>query len=267
MMGRWRKISVLAILFISLFAPARSSSADKLSEKTEPEQPLVDAAYWSITNQNTALLKAILCAGLPIDAPLDFAQIGDKSTALHWAVIHNHERVVRFLLANGASVDVRDQTFRRPIDWAIENAHTNLFPLLARPPSKPCVDGIPVEILDYIFHPLRIDIPIFISVNGNEPSAEMIRYCEPYPLIRPISKGIPLKDEPAPYRMRDKETGELGSDWNFRIEQNPDGDYIYYHASDNRPYLHFTLRYGYWVVAPDPVAIGETLRKKPKWKR
>ena len=51
-------------------------------------------------------------------------------TALHWAVKADREQVVSLLLASGAQPDSADSEGASPIDWASEEGHHHLLPLL-----------------------------------------------------------------------------------------------------------------------------------------
>jgi ankyrin repeat protein len=44
-----------------------------------------------------------------------------QQTPLHWAARHGHLEVARGLIANGASVDVRDTLQRTPLHLAVQN--------------------------------------------------------------------------------------------------------------------------------------------------
>lgn len=65
-------------------------------------------------NNDTAAVKLMLTAGLPIDA---FSQ--HHATALHWAAFHGNAELVRLLLARGAGAANTDNEYQSPpLGWA-----------------------------------------------------------------------------------------------------------------------------------------------------
>ncbi len=51
-------------------------------------------------------------------------------TPLHYAAARNHEHIVKFLIANGATINPKDGTVCPPLDLAVSNGHENIAKLL-----------------------------------------------------------------------------------------------------------------------------------------
>ena len=67
--------------------------------------------------------------GVQVDAINQFGE-----TALHWAVKANREQGVSLLLIAGALPYFKDSQGASPIDWASEEGHYHLLPLLRQDP-------------------------------------------------------------------------------------------------------------------------------------
>ena len=63
-------------------------------------------------------------------------------TALHWAVKADREQAISLLLISGARLDLTDSQGALPIDWACEEGHHHLLPLLQR---EPCHSSVLLE--------------------------------------------------------------------------------------------------------------------------
>ena len=58
-------------------------------------------------------------------------------TALHWAVKADREHAITCLLDLGAQSDLADADGGSPIDWASEEDHSHLLPLLRKDKPRP----------------------------------------------------------------------------------------------------------------------------------
>ena len=101
---------------MDLFTKAKMT-LDLAQENGDGLTPLMQAASWGDGMEGTEKIHIILDAGGMVDQ----ASSVTKSTALHVACHHGHERNVYHLLARGASVHTRDSRGLLPLDVARSN--------------------------------------------------------------------------------------------------------------------------------------------------
>ena len=73
---------------------------------------------------NLILVKFLIRSGADIESTDD-----DGRTALHLAVRARSRNVIKFLLAKGASYNIRDRYSMRATTYAVATGDTDLFPL------------------------------------------------------------------------------------------------------------------------------------------
>lgn len=214
---------------------------------------LKETAYWAVVNSNVELLRALLQAGVQIDEPVDDADM--DWTLLHCAAVHNKPGVVQFLLDNGASLDIRSAGGDRPIDMAFDKGCTNVCRLLEKPiENEKLIGDIPEAVLDEI---LRLDYseePTFLSLNGTNAPADVVRWIGRYwKDIRPASQAeLTEGTKGKTGHIQDKETQEPGRVFSIVIEKTADG-YDWAVRSYHGPLGGWTIfgklfkRYGYWL--------------------
>ena len=77
---------------------------------------LNDAFAWACQFGRIEVVEFLLSHGIDINARLRH----NGQTGLHWAAWGAHTDVVKLLLARGARVDIKDETYEgRPLDWAL----------------------------------------------------------------------------------------------------------------------------------------------------
>jgi len=135
---------------------------------------LAEAATWAVSTSNTELLKALLQAGLQINEPLEEEM---EWCLLHFAASSGTERMVRFLLDNGADPAVRDKGGLRPIDIAYEVGRTNMCQAMANlGPDQTMIGGFPEEVLAIVFGSSPREDRIFVSLNGEDLPEELLHW-------------------------------------------------------------------------------------------
>ena len=165
-----------------------------VAEPSDDHVHLASAAEWAVTTSNVKLLEALLQAGVQINEPVE--DILDW-TLLHHAAGSGTERVVQFLVDNGACPDCPDQAGTRPIDLAYQGNRTNICNILANTrPEPPPIDGFPEGLLERVFLFHR-DNPVLVSVNGKDPSDKLLDWLQRNAILSnalPDSKGELLED-------------------------------------------------------------------------
>jgi ankyrin repeat protein len=108
--------------FLGACATANPKELDRLLA-THPDiaaSPGADRLLPDLTaSHRTAAVRALLAAGLPVDARGDLG-----GTALHWACWKGYADIVEILLAHGASLTIEDQQFHgTPPGWYGHGVH------------------------------------------------------------------------------------------------------------------------------------------------
>ena len=241
-----------------------SLSADKPT--LEDERPyehvvLCEAAKWGIFKGNVRLLESLLQAGLMIDQPLD-QETG--WTALHYSAVQNQPRAARFLVANGAILEVRDKHGQRPIDYAFKNGKFELCEILRKPDRKErMLADLPEDLLNELFRqkPDKKDDRVrFLSLNGQDPGDEMLEYFRhlwPNVRPRPHAEEIDRKAQPdveSKTSYRDIKTGDYGIVVEISLEKTSDDSFDWRHREAAGPILagggtsgKISKAYGYWI--------------------
>lgn len=164
---RFHALIVLQIVFSTCGLTSNANpSEDHLN--------LAAASAWAVTTSNTELMKALLQAGLQINEPV----ANDSGLSLlHLAVMSGNERMVRFVVDNGAILDIRSKTGSRPIDIAYEEGLTNICQLLTyNVEDKRSVDEFPAAMLENAFTCEPITNSVLVSVNGKKPTDNMLNW-------------------------------------------------------------------------------------------
>ena len=81
---------------------------------------------------NVEAVKQHLAAGADVDATVE----EDRTTPLHGAALNGHKEVAELLIAKGANVNAKDGFGRTPLDWAIDDNHTETADLLRKHGAK-----------------------------------------------------------------------------------------------------------------------------------
>lgn len=260
-----RLLTEWALFFIRIgnFAVILHSSTPLCSNAAHSDShvELASAAEWAILTTNTTLLTALLDAGVQINEP-----IGDHDRTLLATAVHaENEKMVKFLLKNGADPDRKSLNFRL-IDVAFENGATNICRLLSKPENRKeeMIDGVPVGVLEHVFRPTGWTNVVFVIVNRSPPSAEMLGYLRTsvWPAARELPKALIKQyeaDPRAPIRFtKDEENATL---FECIIEKKNTDEYktstIIYHQLPSRTPMEFieavpivekiVKRYGYWM--------------------
>ena len=237
------------MILVIVAAPVPSAVADPSDDHVH----LAGAATWALTTSNVDLLKALLQAGLQINEPLE-DELG--WTLLHYAAGSGTERVVRFLVDNGAEPSCRDHGGKRPIDIAYHARRTNICEILSETrKTSYVVDGFPGEVLEWVFRPNRLDA-VHVSVNGTDPSGELMEWIRGvWPNAAPGSKGEFVEDEASGEKSyRDIESKEKMAKCDVTMEMVGEREYSWSISYRTGPLAGFfdvgrsREEYGYWLV-------------------
>ena len=218
---------------------------------------LCEAAENAVTNGNTALMQALLKAGLQIDLALE--RETDWS-ALHLAAIHNQVRMAKMLLRNGATPYLHTKSGERPIDIAYKNGAEEFCKVLELPAKKETmIAGFPESLWDELLTDYREpDGKIrFLSLNEADPPKELLEYYKRQRRnTRPFSSAENLDargDEKDATNYRDKATKEYGSSLSIQLKPMGDGLYQWSVSEDTGPLSgggssgKIKRAYGYWL--------------------
>lgn len=246
--GRALQIAVVGVTLAALrvsASPAMAASDDHLH--------LSDAATWAVSTSNTELLKALLQAGVQINEPVE-KEAG--WTLLHFAASSGTERVVRFLLDNGADPSVRNNAGLRPIDLAYQHSRTNICQALTNTrASEFAIDGFPQGVLETVFRSEQ-NSPVLVSVNRKDPSAELLKWLRrSWPNAVPGSKGELATDTTSGEKhYRNIETKGKMASCVVTIERLNEREYSWFTSfrSGSLSGWHdegkIRQEYGYWVM-------------------
>jgi ankyrin repeat protein len=176
----------------SFFAVASVAASLAVAQPSDDHVHLADAANWAVSTTNIDLLKSLIQAGVQINEPVE-KEAG--WTLLHFAASSGPERVVRFLMVNGADPTRRDHGGLRPIDLAYQESRTNICQVLENAqPSTSLIDGFPEGVLETVFRSLQKD-SVLVTINGKDPSAELLQWLRrAWPNAVPGSKGELVTD-------------------------------------------------------------------------
>jgi ankyrin repeat protein len=224
------------------------------SEPPEDHRNLSNAASWAVTRSNEVLLRALLQAGLQISEPIDDTGF----TILHQATCANNEGLVKFIVDNGAKLDVRDMLGRRPIDYAYEDGRTNICLLLAQNVVQcDSIAGFPVAMLEEAFKTIPLTNRVWVLFNNKEPSDEMLKWLRvtqhwPNAIAFPVSNVIDRGGEDLSFR---EPIVHDNSDYSFAmniVKESSDGYLCKSFMRTGREFVgidrrRVTLRYGYWL--------------------
>lgn len=231
------------------------------AEPSEDHRNLSAAAHWAVITSNIELLKALLQAGLHISEPIDSEF---ESTLLHEAAIVGTERMVQFIIDNGASLETLDHSRCRPIDHAYEAGRTNICLLLSKTVTRnDYADGFPVEMLEVAYGLDSLTNKVWVLVNNREPSVEMLKLLRestwPNATAFPVSNVIENIDG----TLRIKESTAIDRSAYYsaiEIEKANNDEYIcrmnLFHGGNLSTLREDRLlrRYGYWVKHRVPLS-------------
>ena len=238
---------------------------EEKEEVIEDERPyahveLCNAAEFAIYNGNTALLGALLKAGLSVNESLD---LETKWTPLHYSAIHNKPRVAKMLIEHGADLESRGKYGSRPIDDAYEDKAFDLCEVLRKPEkAERKVSGFPRPLLDELFNGEKQnrDLVRFLALNGKDPDDEILKYFRRHwPNVRVGSRSEEVakelaKEEGGKTRYRDKKTKDYGWEVQVTIKSIGEGAYEWRHRIASGPFLagggvggKISRKYGYWL--------------------
>lgn len=225
---------------------------------------MCEVAVWTIYGENTKLLEALLQAGLKVNAPLT---IDNGWTALHYAAMSNCPRSAKVLLENGAWIESRGrgESGRRPIDYAYEDGHTEMCEILRKPAEKDTmIATYPRDLLEEVFRPKHTNEVRFLSINGKDPSNELLTYFRGYwPNVRPRSRAVEIdprtiqKNQPQPKTMYcDQKTKDYGIVVSLSLTSDDETTYSWSHMEGGYPWGgaiggKVSKAYGYWIIHDD----------------
>jgi hypothetical protein len=221
---------------------------------------LCQAAQFAIARGNTKLLESLLQAGLSIDVPLDLEA---QWTALHYSAVQNQPRAAKALVENGATLDQRCKYGKRPIDYAFEDGQLELCEVLRNPDKNDRnVGAYPEALLDELFRrPAdKNDEVRFLSLNGNDPSDELLKYFRRFwPNVRTRSQAEEVDRNAQPEGQaktsyRDVKTKDYGIVVEVNLKRTSDDTFDWSHREATGPSLagggtsgKSSWKYGYWL--------------------
>lgn len=241
--------AVFWLTLIMLSMPARFIVA----QPSDAHVQLASAAKWAVAASRIELLKSLLQAGVQINEPID-EDVG--WTLLHFAAGVGSERMVCFLVDNGADLFSHDPSGIRPIDIAFQQGRTNICQALANTlPHASSIDGFPRGVLERIFCSQQKD-PVFVSVNGKDPSDELMKWLRDiWPNASLGSKGEQATDSVAKEKKNQKsEIEEKMAICIVTIKRLSEKEYSWFLSFKSSLHSSWTdegkvrEEYGYWVV-------------------
>ncbi|MDD5704541.1 MAG: ankyrin repeat domain-containing protein [Kiritimatiellae bacterium] len=223
------------------------------AQPSDDHAHLSGAANWAVTTSNIELLKSLLQAGVQINEPVE-KEAG--WTLLHFAASSGTERVVRFLMDNGADPCSRDQAGLRPIDLAYRQSRTNICQVLTNEqPSSHTVGGYPEGVLEIVFGSRQNDA-VLVTINRQDPSDELLKWLRRvWPNAVPGSKGELVAATASSYAYyRNTENGQKMAGCAVTIEKLNEREYSWFTSFGAHPlggwHEEGKMRqeYGYWIV-------------------
>ena len=132
--------TIAAVLVVGCGDSQQSSPqaepVEPVAEAATPEPPTAkapDIPLWKAAIKgDIEAVKKHLDAGADVNAKDD--QFG--GTPLHHVTVKGHKEIVELLIAQGADVNVLDGGGYTPLDWAIEDNHTEIADLLRKHGGK-----------------------------------------------------------------------------------------------------------------------------------
>lgn len=152
----------------------QESDADGFDAADKPSIELVQFS----SQGNLDAVKERVSSGVPVNV-CDY----DQRTPLHLACTHGHEKVVDFLLLNGASAVAKDRMGRTPVENAVKNGHRHVLEVLKR-----CASSDPP------LHALLTELRSPRNGSTAVPTAPSGTLASPLPIPPLSSTGLPAHD-------------------------------------------------------------------------
>lgn len=165
------KKSILCVFFvmINLFG---CQVATTKKQHFLTQQYMLEVAYLLANATNrVAVVSDMINDGFPVNQPAFLS----GSTLLHKAIIYGDEQLIRYLLEQGASLEIENDG-DRPVDY-VENGHTNnIWKIIESfaPVVDDSVDGMPKYFLSGLVNPYEGNRDCFLYINGKSASPKII---------------------------------------------------------------------------------------------
>lgn len=229
---------------------------------------LGEAASFAISSNNQNLMAALMQAGLKINDPIRIDVETDKwELPLAIAVHDEQPAMAAFLVSNGADPDVRDRYDHRLIDYAVQKGLTDFYEILRIADKLDWeYDGYPQDMFVTMLKLNRKyesnGNPVFLSLNGEDPPAELFAYLKskiPHYRLRSTARTLSVEEygpHKTPTQFQENSSGEYGTIQEITLEPTDD-ERTYLFRVLNAPSEGLsgggyggliTKRYGYWVV-------------------
>jgi len=206
-----------------------------------------------------AAVRALLRDGFPINHMVDEE---DGWTLLHYAVSHENDKLIRFLLKEGASRTICSKYGARPIDIAYEHTKTNVCMILAlsSPPPDVLVDGVPEYIIEKLFRFKKgaNDVKTMLWVNDEPASPELLDWLSGRGLKFGAGDSKKVKNPDSGHKeWRDAKTGEKVTVCNLRVKKLSETRFscLIRFSEAPEPFTFFfsseyeaAKEYGYWFM-------------------